>query len=177
MSLIAIEIGTDGPHLGRGNSLISISVVYLNTKKRRATYFFRPIGMSFCDEVLTSLKITRELHQSYPDPSVTIEKLIHDILQKSKNYHVFISTQPHIVYMWLDYYCLNFWGKNPFSQCRFINISDVYGGAKGTIRIQNSWYQSEHRRILAKRDPLLRVLRVTECLQHLHENGLELPLF
>lgn len=124
---ISLDVESDGPAPGL-YSMVSFGAVVVDDALDNA--FFgqtRPISNNWQPDALAISGITREDHETYPDPSDTMCKFKKWLLELGTQRLICISDNPAFDWQFINYYLHKYTGDNPlgFSARR---IGDIYCG-------------------------------------------------
>lgn len=139
MSLFIVDIESDGPAPGL-YSMVSFAAIRvdeeLNTTFKGLT---APISKNFIPAALAISNISRQEHETYPDPKIAIIDFV-DWVQKVNNGKRAIFMSDNLAFDWqfINYYTHAYYGDNPFGFSGR-RIGDFYAGLKRDFGAASRW--------------------------------------
>jgi hypothetical protein len=139
---IVVDVESDGPVPGIDMySMISFGAVVLDKALNKTFHgLVKPISNQYIKEALAISNISRETHESYPDPEVTIKDFgiwLKDQSVVSERLTL-ISDNPAYDWQWINYYTTRYLGKNPFGFSAR-RIGDIYSGLTKDAHNASAW--------------------------------------
>jgi hypothetical protein len=114
MSFIVVDVEADGP-IPNLYSMVCFGAVVVDDSLNKTFYGkTKPISDKWIPEALAVSGISREEHESFPDPALTMKEFGEWVKQNSVGRPVFISDNPAFDFAWINYYFHYFTGENPF---------------------------------------------------------------
>jgi len=157
-----LDVESDGPCPGK-NSMISFGIVALNDFSINFKGTMAPISDIWLPDALAVSSITREQHEAYPSPKITMLKFQTWIKQFPEN-HKLWSDNIAYDWMWIHYYQHIYLGQSYFGHSGR-RIGDLHAGFKRNIKDQSGykkWRMTKH-----THDPLDDAIGNAEALNHL----------
>jgi hypothetical protein len=139
MSLFIVDVESDGP-IPYTYSMISFGVVRVDEKLETTFYGeTAPISKLWIPEALAISAISREQHEAYPDPAVTMAKFKEWFEANNQGkYAVFISDNPAFDFGFFNWYAHTYLGNNPFGFSAR-RIGDFFAGLNNDFYSANKW--------------------------------------
>lgn len=135
MSYIVVDVETDGPIIGI-NSIVCFGAVILDDKLDKTFYGqIHPISPNYNKESLAISGFTRNQHETFNDPYITMTQFKEWIRDNSKGKPILISDNNQYDGSWINYYFHRFIGFNPFMYSSR-RIGDLICGYKQDLRFK-----------------------------------------
>ena len=127
MSYISVDIESDGPIIGE-NSMVCFGAVVIEPSLSRTFYGkTRPISDIWVPEALAVSGFSREEHERFPDPVITMTDFANWIKEVSIGNPIYIADNNGYDASWTNYYFLKYYGSNPFGWSSR-RVGDLYCG-------------------------------------------------
>lgn len=171
MSYIVVDVESDGGIIGE-NSMVCFGAVIVD-KKLDKTFYGRtaPISDKYSPEALAISGFSREEHEKFIEPHVTMSLFAKWINDNSKGQPILISDNNGYDASWINYYFLKYYGSNPFGWSSR-RIGDLFCGF-----YKDSHYQwKKHRKTKHTHHPVDDAKGNAEALLYLAEQGLKIKL-
>lgn len=171
MSYIVVDVESDGGIIGE-NSMVCFGAVIVD-KKLDKTFYGRtaPISDKYNPEALAVSGFSREEHEKFIEPHVTMSLFAKWIKDNSKGGPILISDNNGYDASWINYYFLKYYGSNPFGWSSR-RIGDLFCGF-----YKDSHYQwKKHRKTKHTHHPVDDAKGNAEALLYLVEQGLKIKL-
>lgn len=129
---IMVDVESDGPCPGL-YSMVSFGAVVCSDKSK--TFFGQtaPISTNYIAEALAISNISRQVHESYPDPKITMSEFANWIKNVcGKERPMFISDNNGFDWQFINYYFHAFCGSNPFGFSS-TNLGSLYKGLERNV--------------------------------------------
>jgi hypothetical protein len=137
MSWFVVDCESDGP-IPFKNSMVCFGAVPVANLAESFYGTTKPISKVWNPEALAISGFTRQQHEAFDDPAVTMLKFVDWIEATSKGRPVFVSDNLAYDWQWINWYCHYFVGKNPFGFSGR-RIGDLYAGLKGDAGTASDW--------------------------------------
>ena len=114
--IIVIDVEADGPVPGI-NSMVCFGAVVVDKEgKFNQTFYGRtgPISKNWSPEALAISGFTREEHNFFCPPSITMHEFDEWLNSLGKDTKILYSDNNQFDGMWMNHYCHKYLGKNPF---------------------------------------------------------------
>ena len=171
MSYIVVDVESDGGIIGE-NSMVCFGAVIVD-KKLDKTFYGRtaPISDKYNPEALAVSGFSREEHEKFIEPHVTMSLFAKWINDNSKGQPILISDNNGYDASWINYYFLKYYSSNPFGWSSR-RIGDLFCGF-----YKDSHYQwKKHRKTKHTHHPVDDAKGNAEALLYLVEQGLKIKL-
>jgi hypothetical protein len=174
MAWIVVDVEADGPCPAL-YSMISFGAVIVEPGLgRRFKGLVAPVSDQWLPQVLAISGETREQHEGYPSPEITMAQFAAWISEQCpEGRATFLSDNPAFDWQFINSYFHRFLGANPFGFSGR-RIGDLYAGWKGDARKVGEW--KSLRRTRHTHDPLDDALGNAEALLAMRDQGLKIPL-
>lgn len=170
MSLIVVDVESDGPIIGQ-HSMICFGAVVLD-KDLDKTFYGQCQPEPSSTFIPDSLKVSgfsREETMNFQEPSKTMTEFAEWLKENSKGRPILISDNNGYDASWINYYFHVYYGTNPFGWSSR-RIGDLFCGY-----MKNPYYQwKKHRKTTHSHHPVDDALGNAEALLWLHNRGLKL---
>lgn len=115
MSLFIIDVESDGPVPGL-YSMVSFAAIKVDPElKTTFKAFTKPISEKWDKEALSISNISRETHETYPEPEIGIRNFVKWVkLVNNGKRPIFMSDSLGYDWSFMNYYCHRYYGENPF---------------------------------------------------------------
>lgn len=138
MSIYIVDVEADGPAPGK-YSMVSFGAVRVDRELQTTFYGqTRPLTEHFIPEALAVSGHTREAHLAFEDPVAVMARFVAWVKATSTGRPVFMSDNPAFDWQWINYYCHNLVGENPFGHSAR-RIGDFYAGLKQDFFAASKW--------------------------------------
>jgi hypothetical protein len=141
MSLFVVDVESDGPAPGLF-SMVSFGIVKVdaNDPALNTTFFGQtaPISQKWVPEALAISEISREIHLSYPEPSIAIKDSVQFIRENSEGRPIFLSDNLAFDWSFMNYYYHLYIDDNPFGFSGR-RIGDIYSGIQKNLFKASEW--------------------------------------
>lgn len=134
MGYFVIDVESDGP-IPSDYSMICFGAVYVDDKLDQSFYgTTKPLpGSSWIKETLAISGISREEHEKFTDPVITMYEFSEWIQTVNKHGRpLFLSDNLAYDWQWINWYFHHFMGSNPFGYSGR-RIGDLYCGMVGNL--------------------------------------------
>lgn len=171
MSYIVVDVESDGPLIGE-NSMVCFGAVIVEEGLNK-TFYGRtsPISDKYDPEALAVSGFSREEHERFTEPLITMSSFAKWINENSKGRPVLISDNNGYDASWINYYFLKYCGKNPFGWSSR-RIGDLFCGF-----YRDTFYQwKKHRVTEHTHHPVDDAKGNAEALLYLKKQGLKIKL-
>ena len=171
MSYIVVDVESDGGIIGE-NSMVCFGAVIVD-KKLDKTFYGRtaPISDKYNPEALAVSGFSREEHEKFIEPHVTMSLFAKWINDNSKGRPILISDNNGYDASWINYYFLKYYGSNPFGWSSR-RIGDLFCGF-----YKDSQYQwKKHRKTKHTHHPVDDAKGNAEALLEMQKRGLNIKL-
>lgn len=127
MSYIVVDVEADG-EIPYRNSMVCFGAIIVEPTLSKTFYGqTKPISEIWKPDALAVSGFSREEHEEFPDPKLTMLMFDDWIKVNSKGHPIFISDNPCFDWQWINYYFHTYLGKNPFGFSGR-RIGDMYAG-------------------------------------------------
>lgn len=139
MSYFFVDVESDGPIPGLDDySMVCFGAVMLSSDLTLTKTFYgetAPISEKYDPEALAISGFSREDHESFPPPIVTMREFKEWVLANNERYRpIFVADNNGYDYMFTHFYLEHFLGKgqDPFGWSSR-NLNDIYHGLVGNM--------------------------------------------
>lgn len=171
MSYIVVDVESDGPLLGT-NSMVCFGAVLIGKDGNLDKTFYgqtKPISETFDPEALAISGFSREEHENFPDPALTMQDFHAWVLENSKGRAVLISDNNGYDASWINWYFHTYRNDNPFGWSSR-RIGDMFAGY-----MNDPFYRwKQHRGTVHDHNPVNDAMGNAEALLWLKEQGFKI---
>lgn len=170
MSWFVVDVESDGQIIGE-HSMVCFGVVKL-TPELDTTFYgqTKPISDHFVPSALAVSGFSREEHEKFPDPFITMDDFANWLKEHSVGRPVLISDNNGYDASWINYYFHKFHHGNPFGWSSR-RIGDLYCGmVKDAFASWKKLRKTKH-----THHPVDDAMGNAEALLTMKEMGLKLP--
>lgn len=151
MSYFVVDIESDGPIPGV-YSMVSFGVMKVdNDLNTGFKGLVKPVSDKWVSEALAISEITRQTHETYPEPVQTMTEFVTWLARNNQGHPVFWSDNPAFDWQFMNYYLHVYTGSNPFGFSAR-RIGDLYAGLNKNLNKANDW--KKLRKTAHTHDPL-----------------------
>jgi hypothetical protein len=127
MSYVMVDVESDGPAPGL-YSLVCFGAIVVTPALDQTFYGqLRPISDRFIPEALAISGFSREQHEQFADPAVTMKQFADWVAATAGRRPMFISDNNGFDWSFINYYFHRFTGGNPFGHSSQ-NLGSLYKG-------------------------------------------------
>jgi len=135
---ISVDVEADGP-CPEIYSMVSFGAVAVEPELSRTFYGeTAPISNNWLPEALSISGFTREEHEKFEKPEITMNKFYNWLKGLDAKRCVFVTDNLGFDWQFINYYLHKYVGENPFGFSGR-RINDIYSGLKGSAFEQNDW--------------------------------------
>lgn len=168
---IIVDVESDGPLIGQ-NSMVCFAAVVLDRKLDTVFYGqIHPISNSYKPEALAISGFTREEHEGFQSPALTMQEFLDwlcGIIEDRGGKVTLWSDNNGYDFSWINYYLLGYVGTNPFGWSSR-RIGDVFCGATGNLFYQWKKHR-DNKKYPHNHDPLSDALGNASAMLYLNDN-------
>lgn len=135
---VSVDVEADGPvpHL---YSMVNFGAVVVERELNRTFYGeTAPISDLWIPEALAISGISREQHEKFPKPEVTMQNFHAWCLALNADRLVFVTDNLGFDWSWINYYFHRYRRTNPFGFSGR-RINDIFSGMNHRADVQNDW--------------------------------------
>ena len=138
MSYFLVDVEADGPIPGQDDySMVCFGAILFDKERKFDTTFYgetAPISKNWDPEALAISGFSREMHQTFEEPKLVMEKFKTWVLINSKGRPIFLADNNGFDFMYMHWYFEHFFGKrqDPFGWSSR-NLTDIYHGITGDM--------------------------------------------
>jgi hypothetical protein len=171
---IAVDCETDGPAPGPDlYSLVSFGAVIVEPGlQRRFKGLCAPISKKWEPEALAISNISREMHETYPNPQLGMIEFTRWIEEQTAGERpTFISDNLAFDWMFACWYLHTYTGDNPFGFSGR-RLNDLCAGWRGNAGATQHW--KRYRKTKHTHDPVDDAMGVAEAILEMKRRGLRI---
>ena len=128
MSLIVVDVETDG-QTPWDSSMVCFGAVLVKDMEQTFYGQTAPITDTWNPDALAISGFSREQHETFMDPALTMQDFLLGIETVSSGRPILITDNPAFDFAWINYYFHRYCGKNPFGFSAR-RIGDLWCGMK-----------------------------------------------
>lgn len=169
--LVVVDVESDGPLLGL-HSMVCFGAVLVDKEGKLDKTFYgqtKPLTKVYVPEALAVSGFTREQHEAFDDPVITMQDFQLWLEENTKGKPILISDNNGYDASWMNYYFHRYVGINPFGWSSR-RIGDLFCGFYNDMRYP--W--KKHRKTSHTHHPVDDAKGNAEALLYLNSQGFKL---
>ncbi len=164
MSYVMVDVESDGPCPGK-HSMVCFGAVVVRPGLKDTFYGrTRPVSDLWIPEALAISGISREEHETFPEPQVAMREFDEWLKQVSKGRPRLVSDNNGFDYQWINWYFHTFLDHSPFGHSS-ANLGSLYKGL-----VKDDFTNFKHlRQTVHDHNPVNDAIGNAEALLHMKE--------